>query len=90
MLTLVLGKGVVLRWFPSAIVRFNDKIRENDHNLLFYMTFLRITPLLPNWSINIAAPICGVPLQTFVVATLVGLVPLNLILVNAGSTLATM
>jgi uncharacterized membrane protein YdjX (TVP38/TMEM64 family) len=36
------------------------------------MLFLRITPLLPNWFVNVASPIVGVPLHIFVLATLVG------------------
>jgi uncharacterized membrane protein YdjX (TVP38/TMEM64 family) len=90
MLSFMLGKGIVLRWFPDLLVRFNDKIAQHDHNLLFYMTFLRVTPIMPNWFINIASPIVGVPLSTFFYATLVGLIPMNLIHINAGITLATM
>jgi uncharacterized membrane protein YdjX (TVP38/TMEM64 family) len=90
MLSFMLGKGIVLRTFPDLLVRFNTKILENQHNLFFYMTFLRVTPIMPNWFVNIASPIVGVPLSTFFKATLIGLVPMNLIHINAGITLATM
>lgn len=90
MLSAVLGKGLILRFFPGMLVRFNNRIIDNMHNLLFYMGFLRITPLVPNWFINIASPMVGVPITTFATATFLGLIPMNLIHINAGITLATM
>ena len=36
------------------------------------MFFLRLTPLAPNWFINVACPIIGVPLAPFFVASLLG------------------
>ena len=54
------------------------------------MTFLRITPLLPSFFINFASPIVGVPLQTFFLATAIGLIPVNFLHIKAGETLATM
>jgi uncharacterized membrane protein YdjX (TVP38/TMEM64 family) len=47
-------------------------VEANRHNLVFYLLFLRVSPLLPNWFINIASPVIGVPLKDFVIATLIG------------------
>ena len=45
----------------------------NHHEDLFnYIMFLRITPFLPNWFINIASPIIGVPVWPFFAGTFVG------------------
>ena len=46
-----------------------DKQRDN---LLFYIIFLRITPFLPNWFINITSPIINVPLWPFWFGTFIG------------------
>jgi uncharacterized membrane protein YdjX (TVP38/TMEM64 family) len=54
------------------------------------MLFLRITPLLPNWLINLASPIVGVPFKHFFFATMIGLMPANVMHVNMGSELASM
>ena len=51
------------------------------------MLFLRFTPLCPNWFVNIASPIAGMPILHFAVGTLLGLMPLNIIHINAGLTL---
>ena len=48
------------------------QIRRNQDNLFYYLLFLRITPLLPNWFVNVSSPIVGVPVQQFVLATFLG------------------
>lgn len=63
-------------------------IEQNKDNLFFYLLFLRITPLLPNWLINLAGPIVGIPLKTFIFATLFGLMPANIIHIQMGSQLS--
>jgi len=89
LLSASLGKGLVLRWVPHMLLRFHQSIHEHQHDLLWYLLFLRITPLLPNWFINIASPIVGVPLSTFALATLLGIMPGNVIHVNVGVTIAS-
>ena len=42
------------------------------HNLFWYMLFLRITPLIPNWFVNISSPIVGIPFRYFFFGTLFG------------------
>jgi uncharacterized membrane protein YdjX (TVP38/TMEM64 family) len=40
-----------------------------------YLLFLRLVPAFPFWLVNLAPALLGVPLATFVAATLVGIVP---------------
>uniref|UniRef100_A0A6M2DY11 Putative product n=1 Tax=Xenopsylla cheopis TaxID=163159 RepID=A0A6M2DY11_XENCH len=51
------------------------------------MLFLRITPLLPNWFINLVAPVVGVPLFPFAFGTLFGVMPPSILAIQAGKTL---
>lgn len=53
------------------------------------MLFLRLTPLVPNWFVNLASPIAGIPLPIFMIGTFIGLMPFNYIHVNTGLTLNT-
>lgn len=46
-----------------------DKHREH---LINYIIFLRITPFLPNWFINITSPVINVPLGVFFLGTFLG------------------
>lgn len=48
------------------------QVRNHKDDLLSYIIFLRITPFLPNWFINIAAPVVDVPLVPFYIGTFLG------------------
>lgn len=45
--------------------------KHRDH-LINYIIFLRITPFLPNWFINITSPVINVPLGVFFIGTFLG------------------
>ena len=49
-----------------------------------FLIYHRITPLFPNWFLNIACPVVNVPLKTFFFATLFGLMPANIIQLKTG------
>ena len=44
---------------------FRTKVRHRRKDLLSYIIFLRVTPILPNTFISAAAPIVGVPFGPF-------------------------
>lgn len=48
------------------------QIQKHRQNLFNYFLFLRISPLLPNWFVNLASPICSVPFKTFWIGTFFG------------------
>mmetsp|Transcript_19951 Transcript_19951/g.2700 ORF Transcript_19951/g.2700 Transcript_19951/m.2700 type:complete len:102 (+) Transcript_19951:351-656(+) len=48
------------------------------------MLFLRLTPLVPNFFVNIASPIVGIPIKYFTFGTFLGLIPLNVIHLKTG------
>jgi hypothetical protein len=56
---------------------------------VFYVTSLRLLPLVPQWLVNLASPHAGVPLVPFALATGVGLAPYNAITVHAGAVLGS-
>ncbi|TDH68868.1 hypothetical protein CCR75_004175 [Bremia lactucae] len=87
MLSYFLGRGVFSNLLAGMIRRFKEKIAQNQSNLFYYLLFLRITPLLPNWFVNIACPLVGVPFKYFFLATLLGLLPANFIHISTGATL---
>lgn len=64
-LSWVLGKALIVRCMPGRIVMFSRKLHEQGDHIFWYLLFLRITPLLPNWFINISSPILDVPLRHF-------------------------
>ena len=82
------ARNLVERTFPVMLDAFRQRIAAaNGDRLFFYLLFLRISPLLPNWFINVASPLIGIPYRTFLFATLFGLIPANYIHITTGNTL---
>ncbi|KAF0684661.1 Aste57867_23381 [Aphanomyces stellatus] len=89
LLSYTLGRSLANRLLPEMLANFKLKISENRANLFYYMLFLRLTPLLPNWFVNVASPLVDVPFGVFVVATFIGLMPANFIHISTGATLGS-
>ncbi|KAB7496836.1 Transmembrane protein 41B, partial [Armadillidium nasatum] len=68
----LVGRPLVTKYFPTRIKLWQEKIDKHKDNLLFYVIFLRITPFLPNWFINISSPVLNVSLRPFWLGTLIG------------------
>ncbi len=53
-----------------------SKLSEGfQENALSYLLFLRLVPAFPFWLVNLAPALLGVRLKTFVIGTLVGIIP---------------
>ena len=63
---------------------FAGQVEKRRRNLFNFLLFLRITPFLPNFFINLASPLLGVPLHYFVLATMFGIMPATFMHVSAG------
>lgn len=50
------------------------QVNSHRDHLLWYVIFLRVTPIIPNWVINIISPVVDMPLWIFFVATFIGTV----------------
>lgn len=84
LLSSVIGKKVVKRFFPERINKWKKQVENHEKDLLSYIMFLRITPFLPNWFINIASPVLNVSLVPFFVGTFVGVAPPSFGFISAG------
>lgn len=82
-----LGRKIVHRFFPVRAAEWSQHIKKHESNLLNYIIFLRITPLLPNWFINITSPVVGVPAYPFILGTFIGVAPPSVLMIQAGTTL---
>lgn len=68
----ILGKKLVKKFFPERAAKWSKAVEKQENNLLNYIIFLRVTPFLPNWFINMSAPVIGVPLVPFALGTFIG------------------
>jgi uncharacterized membrane protein YdjX (TVP38/TMEM64 family) len=69
-----------------AMRRMEAGFRENALN---YLLFLRLIPVFPFWLVNLVPAFLGVPLTTYVLATLVGIIPGSLVYASVGNGLGT-
>lgn len=86
----LLGRKLVFRYFPERAAQWALLVHKHRDNLFNYVVFLRITPFLPNWFINLTAPVIGVPLVPFALGTFVGVAPPSFVAIQAGQTLHKM
>jgi len=77
-------RRILLARFPARVSFLEQKVLENSDNIFYFLLSLRMSPLLPNWFINAASPVAGIPLRKFAAATFVGLMPINFLHVQAG------
>nr|KAF7416731.1 hypothetical protein H0235_011262 [Vespula pensylvanica] len=86
----LLGRYKDLYYFEVLAEKANEwtvMVAKHRDHLLNYMLFLRMTPLLPNWFINLASPVIGVPIIPFTVGTFFGVAPPSFVAIQAGQTL---
>ncbi|MGB1088899.1 MAG: TVP38/TMEM64 family protein, partial [Alphaproteobacteria bacterium] len=66
-----LGEALAKRAGP-----FLEKMRDGfNENAMSYLLFLRLVPIFPFWLVNLAPAFLGVPLGTYFIGTLVGIIP---------------
>ncbi|XP_059486582.1 transmembrane protein 41B isoform X2 [Neocloeon triangulifer] len=87
LLSFLVGRRLVYKYFPDRARSWADTVNNQRSNLLNYMIFLRITPFLPNWFINITAPVIDVPMLPFWLGTFIGVAPPSFVAIQAGTTL---
>lgn len=87
LLSSLLGRKLLFKYFPDKATQWSQTVIKHKDNLLNYMLFLRMTPLLPNWFINLASPVIGVPMIPFTIGTFFGVAPPSFVAIQAGQTL---
>lgn len=82
------GKDLAIKFFPDKIKSFRQKLSENKSQLPFYLLFLRLFPMSPNWALNMACGVLGVSAPLFFLTVLFGLMPYNYMCVQSGIILS--
>jgi uncharacterized membrane protein YdjX (TVP38/TMEM64 family) len=85
LVTRYLLRDAVLNRFGAKLEGLNRELETRGFN---YLLFLRLVPLFPFFLINLAAGLTRLPLRTFFIGTLLGIVPGGFVFVNAGASLA--
>ncbi|XP_030416262.1 transmembrane protein 41B isoform X2 [Gopherus flavomarginatus] len=87
MLSYLVGRPVVYKYLTEKAVKWSEQVERHREHLINYIIFLRITPFLPNWFINITSPVINVPLKVFFIGTFLGVAPPSFVAIKAGTTL---
>ena len=85
LVTRYLLRDAILNRFGPKLEGLNRELEARGFN---YLLFLRLVPLFPFFLINLAAGLTRLPLRTFVLGTLIGIIPGGFVFVNAGASLA--
>ena len=86
LVTRYLLRDAVLKKFGGKLERMNRELEERGFS---YLLFLRLVPLFPFFLINLAAGLTRLPLRTFFIGTMLGIIPGGFVFVNAGASLAS-
>lgn len=82
-----IARDLVEKYLAQRLAQWRESVSRHRDNMLNYIIFLRITPLVPNFFINIASPLVDVPLGTFFLGTFIGVAPPSILFVKMGQTL---
>ena len=89
-LAFLLARTLLRDW---VVHTFGNKMESLDKGLresaLSYLLFLRLVPLFPFFLVNLACGITGLPMRTYVLGTMVGILPGSFVYANAGSSIAS-
>ncbi|KAI8361246.1 snare associated Golgi protein-domain-containing protein [Mortierella sp. GBAus27b] len=82
------GHPIVEKYLKARMAKLQVKIDKKRDQLFFYFAFLRISPFIPDWFMNVASPHLEIPIVIFFFGTLLGVLPNSLVTVQAGVTIA--
>ncbi|KAI8985391.1 hypothetical protein BDB01DRAFT_721354 [Pilobolus umbonatus] len=82
-----LGSKAVIYLIGERIANWNEQLVQHREHMLNYMIVLRISPLPPNWTVNLGSPHLGVPMGAYFWGTFLGVAPPSFIHVQAGAAL---
>jgi uncharacterized membrane protein YdjX (TVP38/TMEM64 family) len=89
-LIFLLARYLVANWAKEKLqgneqaVKLMNSFQEDAFN---YLLFLRLVPLFPFWLINLVAAFTPVSPRTYIITTLIGIIPGSFVFANLGQSL---
>jgi uncharacterized membrane protein YdjX (TVP38/TMEM64 family) len=86
-----LSSRYILRdWVERRLGRRLENVRQGiERDGAYYLLSLRLVPLFPFWLVNLAMGLTRMPVWTYAVVSMVGMLPGTFVYVLAGEALAT-
>lgn len=73
----------------ARLATVREGVERHRPQLFYYLLFLRLFPLTPNWLINLSAPWIGIPLPVFMTTMIMGSFPYAFFCAQTGALLAS-
>jgi uncharacterized membrane protein YdjX (TVP38/TMEM64 family) len=90
LLAFLAARFILSDWVESKVGARLQRFQEGfSQNALQYLLFLRLVPLFPFWLINLAAGLTRIRTSTYVLGTMVGILPGSFVYANAGNHIAS-
>jgi membrane protein YqaA with SNARE-associated domain len=70
LLASVIAKPLLERIFPERLRALRERAETEKAHWTLFNLFLRLSPVTPNWFINLASPVVGNPISSFFIASL--------------------
>jgi len=87
-LAFIIGRGLLAPFFQARLGRHIARLRPGlERDGFGYLLALRLVPIFPFWLVNLAPALLGMKLAPFALATIIGMVPISLVLSAAGAGL---
>lgn len=89
-LIFLLARYLIADWARERLqgneqaVKLMDSFEEDAFN---YLLFLRLVPLFPFWLINLVAAFTAISSRTYIITTLIGIIPGSFVFANLGQSL---
>jgi len=85
----IIGEPLLQRFSPKLLAKFRKETeaRRKKDDLFYFALFVRMTPLVPNWFVNAASPLAGVPFYIFTSAMLLGIQIATFLSIRTGALL---
>merc|ERR1719512_354837 len=70
-----IGREILLHFAAEKMATLQREMDKFQGSLFRYMCFLRISPLFPNWFVNYATALIGMPFSYFILASTLAIQP---------------
>ena len=81
-LAAVFLRDVAHACFPAHCDWMKEEVSKNRDSLFNYLLFLRLMPVTPSIVVNLCAPVVGIPLRPYIIATFIGFLPITAVQVR--------
>lgn len=86
----LIGREILLHFAKEKMDKLKeemDKMKAAGSSLFRYMMFLRISPLFPNWFVNYATALIGMPFHYFLICSALAIQPAAFMSISMGKLL---